>query len=58
MAAGAVTGTGAEQGTVPKWHQATASASSQVLEVSQVGGLLGSELWLYSVASHLLYTQG
>ena len=55
MAAGAVTSTGAEQGTVPKWHQASASASGQVLEVLQVGGLLRSELWLHSVASHLLY---
>ena len=27
VAAGAVTGTGAEQGTVPKWHYASASVS-------------------------------
>ena len=58
MAAGAVTGTGAEQGTVPKWHQASASMSGQVLKASQVGGFRGSELRLHSIARHLLYTQG
>ena len=42
---------------VPKWHQVSASASGQMLEAAQVGGLLGSELWLYPIAGHLLYME-
>ena len=42
---------------VPKWHQASAGASGQMLEAAQVGGLLGSELWLYPIAGHLLYME-
>ena len=47
VAVGAVAGTRAEQGMVPKWHQVSASVSGQVLEASQIGGLLGSELCMY-----------
>ena len=29
-----------------------------MLKASQVGGFLISELWLYTIASHLLYVEG
>ena len=58
MATGAITSAWAQQGTVPKWYQASASASSQLLKSSQVGGLLSNDLWLHAIASHLLCAKG
>ena len=58
VAMGAITGAWAQQATVPKWYQASASASSQLLKVSQVGGLFSSELWLHMIGSHLLRAKG
>ena len=58
MATGAITSAWAQQGTVPKWYQASASASSQLLKASQVVGLLSSELGLHAIASHLLCAKG
>ena len=58
MATGVITSAWAQQGTVPKWYQASASASSQLLKSLQVGGLLSSELWLHTIASHLLCAKG
>ena len=42
---------------VLNWHQASSSVSGKFLEISQVGGLLRSELWLYAVAGHFLYVK-
>ena len=55
---GVITGAGVEQGTVPKWCQASASISGQLLKILQVGGLLRIELWLHMIAGHLLYAKG
>ena len=58
MATGAITSAWAQQGTVSKWYQASASASSQLLKSSQVGGLLSSEFWLHAITSQLLCAKG
>ena len=58
MAMGAITSAWVQQGMVPKWYQASASASSQLLKSSQVGGLLSSELWIHAITSHLLCVKG
>ena len=57
VATGVVTGMGAEQGTVPKWHQAGASTSSQLPEAAQVGGLFSSELRLHAIVGYCLLAQ-
>ena len=54
VAPGVVTGVGPQQCMVPEWHQASANASSQLLQVLQVGGLLSSELWLRVIAGCFL----
>ena len=54
---GAVTSAGTQQGTVPKWHQAGASTSSQLSEAPQVGGFFSSELRLHAIVGYCLLAQ-
>ena len=52
-----LTSVGVQQSAVPKCYQASTSASSRFLEVSQVVGLLSSELWLDAIAGRFLQAE-
>ena len=54
---GMVTSLGTQQGTVPKWHQASACASCQLPKALEVVILLGSDHWVQTIVGGFLQAE-